>query len=65
MRPTTHCHPLIAARVVAGMGMAGIESGVVLGLLGVGANRPAGRMPHPAILAGSAVGLSQQLIAAH
>ena len=65
MRPTTHCHPLIAARVVAGMGRAGLDSGIVLGLVGVDAERPAGRMPHPAILAGSAVGLSQPLIAAH
>ena len=65
MRPTTHCHPLNAARVVAGMGMAGLDSGVLLGLVVVDANRPAGRMPHPAIPAGTAGGLSQQPIPAH
>ena len=65
MRSPTLCPRPIATRDAAGMGMAGLDSGVVLGLVGVDAERPAGRMPHPAILAGSAVGLSQPLIAAH
>ena len=65
MRPTTHCHRLNAARVVAGMGMVGLDSGVVFGLVVVDADRPAGCMPHPAFAAGNAGGLSQQSIAAH
>ena len=65
MRPTTHRHHLDAARVVAGMGMAGLDSGVLLGLVVVDADRPAGCMPHPAFAAGNAGGLSQQSIAAH
>ena len=65
MRPTTHRHHLDAARVVAGIGMAGLDSGVVFGLVMAGADRPAGCMPHPATPAGIAGGRSQRLIAAH
>ena len=64
MRSPTPCHHRIATRDVAGMGRAGFDSGVVLGLVVVDANRPAGRMPHPAPAAGSAGGLSRQLIVA-
>ena len=69
MRSTTLCRHRIAARDVASMVMSmggvGLDAGVVVGLVGVNAHRPAGYTPHPALAAGGAGRLPPQLIAAH
>lgn len=64
MNTTIHRYPA-APRAVAGVGMVAVESGVMLGVVVVDANRPARRTAHPASMCATAGGLVKQLIATH